>query len=60
MEHPAHNQDLIPCDFFLFGYMKEQLKITNFAEEEELISALSELVSEISPDMVLRVFADWN
>jgi hypothetical protein len=30
----------------------------DFAEEEELLSMLSELMSEISPGMVLRVFAD--
>jgi hypothetical protein len=56
----AHIPDLAPCDFFLFGYMKEQLKGGSFAEEEELLSVLSELMSAIPPDMILRVFADWD
>jgi hypothetical protein len=31
-----------------------------FAEEEELSSVLSELMSEIQPNMILRAFAGWN
>jgi hypothetical protein len=40
--------------------MKEQLKGRNFAAEEELFSVLSEHMNEIAPDMILRVFADWD
>jgi hypothetical protein len=40
--------------------MKERLRERSFAEEEELASVLSELISEIPPDMTPRVFADWN
>jgi hypothetical protein len=59
-EHPAYSLDLTLCDSFLFGYMKEQLKGRSFAEEEELSSVLSELISEIPLDMIVLVFADWN
>jgi hypothetical protein len=55
MEHPPYNPDLAPCDLFLFGYTKEQSKRRAFAEEEEFLSVLSELMSEIPPDMILRV-----
>lgn len=47
-------------NLFPFGYMKERLKDRNFAEEEELLSGLSKLMSEIPLDMILRVFAGWN
>jgi hypothetical protein len=60
MEYQPHSPDLVPCAFFLFGYMKEHLKEKSFAEEEELLSVLSELVSEIPPDMIVRVSADWD
>jgi hypothetical protein len=33
-EYPACGPDLAQCNFFLFGYMKEQLKGRSFAEEE--------------------------
>jgi hypothetical protein len=36
MGHPPYSTDLATCDFFLFGYMKEQLKGRSFAEEKEL------------------------
>jgi hypothetical protein len=38
--------------------MKEQLKGRSFTEEEGLSSVLSELMTEILTDMILRVFAD--
>jgi histone-lysine N-methyltransferase SETMAR len=60
MEHPAHSPDLAPCDFFLFGYVKEQLKGKSLVEEGELLSVPSAFLSEIPPDLILRVFADWN
>jgi hypothetical protein len=40
--------------------MKEQLKGRSFAEEEELLFVLSDVMSEIPLDMILPVFADWD
>jgi hypothetical protein len=40
--------------------MKEQLKERSFAEEEELLSVLSELMSEIPLGIILPVFAGWD
>jgi hypothetical protein len=60
MEHPADGPDLAPYGFFLVRRMKEQLKGRNFADEEELLSVLSGLTSEIPLDMILQVVADWN
>jgi hypothetical protein len=40
--------------------MKEQLKERSFAQEEELSSVLSELMSEIPPGMIVWVFAGRN
>jgi hypothetical protein len=54
MEH------LAACNFFLFGYMKEQLKRMSSAEEEEFLSVLYEFMNEIPPDVVLQVFSNWN
>jgi hypothetical protein len=54
MEYAAYSPDLVPCDFFLFVYMRKQLKGRGFAEEEELLLLLSELMSEIPPDIFCR------
>jgi hypothetical protein len=58
MEHLSYSPDLAPCDFFLFGYVIEQLKRRRFVEEEKLLSVRSELMGRILPDMILRVFAN--
>jgi hypothetical protein len=60
MQQPPYSEDLAACDFFLFHYMKEQLKGGIVAEEQELLSVRSQLMSETPPDMILRVFADWD
>jgi hypothetical protein len=60
MKDLAYGPDLAPRDFFPFRYTKEQLKGRSFAQEEELLSGLAGLMSEIPPDVILRVFADWN
>jgi hypothetical protein len=59
-EHPAYSLDPAPYDIFLFSHMKEQVKGWSIAEEQELLSVLSEVMSEIPPDMILWVFGDWN
>jgi hypothetical protein len=38
--------------------MTKQLQGRDFAKEEKLLSQLSELMSEIPPDLILRVFVD--
>jgi hypothetical protein len=60
MEHPAYSPVLASCDFFPFGHLKGQFKGRSFAEEEELLSALSEPINEIPSDMLLWVLAKWN
>jgi hypothetical protein len=42
------------------GYTKEYLKGIGFAEEEKLLSVPFELVREILPGMILRVYNDWD
>jgi hypothetical protein len=54
MEHAAYSLDLVPCDFFLWVYMRKQLKGRSFVEEEELLLLPSELMSEIPPDIFCR------
>jgi hypothetical protein len=60
MWYPPYRSDLDPCGFFRFDYLKEQLKTRSYAEEEEVLSVLSELMSEIPPDMISRALFDWD
>jgi hypothetical protein len=51
--HPAYGPDLASCDFLLFGQMKESLKGKSFAEDDELLLTLSELINKLPLDMIV-------
>jgi len=57
--HAPHSPDLAPCDFLLFGYIKEKLKGSEFANGEELLSAINEILAAIPTDKLLSVFHEW-
>jgi histone-lysine N-methyltransferase SETMAR len=59
MEHPPYSPDLAPCDFFLFGYIKEKLKGKSFAAQDDLFSAVREIMDGISKGQKLKVFTAW-
>jgi histone-lysine N-methyltransferase SETMAR len=40
MEHPLYSPDLAPCDFFLFGTMKENFSGQRFESAQELFRAV--------------------
>jgi histone-lysine N-methyltransferase SETMAR len=40
MEHPAHSPDLAPCNFYLFGPLKEALGERTFQCDEEVKNAV--------------------
>jgi hypothetical protein len=62
MPHPAYGPDLSPCDFFLFGYLKNKLidKAYRNRTPEELFSEVETIISEIPSDIISRVFLTWQ
>jgi transposase len=57
--HPPCSPDLAPSDFFLFGYVKERLKGMVFPLYEELMDAISEVVTGIESETLNAVFEHW-
>jgi hypothetical protein len=51
--------DFAPSDSFLFGYVKDRLQGIVFASREELLAGISEVLHEIPPETLLRVFEHW-
>jgi hypothetical protein len=49
-----------PCDFFLFGYLKDQLIGKQYATPEDLFAEVTMSISEIQSDVISRVFATWQ
>jgi histone-lysine N-methyltransferase SETMAR len=60
LPHPPYSPDLAPCDFWLFGHLKESLEGQFFADERALQAAVDEILMAIEPDVFRRVFDEWK
>jgi hypothetical protein len=59
MPHPAYRPDLAPSDFFLFGFVTTRLPEYDIPDREGLKSAISQIFTEISKNMLMSVFEAW-
>ena len=57
---PARSPDLAPCDFFLWGYLKEQVYKHKPQTIEELKARITQKIKEIPPTMLNRVMEDFK
>jgi hypothetical protein len=57
--HPPYSPNLAPSDFFLFGYVKERLKVMVFPSYEELLNAIGEVVTGIESETLTAAFEQW-
>ena len=57
---PPYSPDIAPSDFYLFGYIKGLLAGRTFQSADELLSAVTEILNEISEKTLLRVFKEWE
>ena len=48
--HPAYSPDLAPSDFFLFPNLKKDIRGLHFRSDEEVVTAVDELVNGKDPD----------
>ncbi len=55
IEWPAHSPDLTPCDFFLWGYLKERVYAPEPNTLEDLKQAIQREISCITPQMCINV-----
>jgi hypothetical protein len=42
--HPAYSPDLAPSDFYLFGYVMQLLSGCQFADQDSLLQAFSDIL----------------
>ncbi|KAJ4438667.1 hypothetical protein ANN_14614 [Periplaneta americana] len=49
LKHPPYSPDLVPCDYHLFGKLKESLRGTRF-EDDSLVHAAKEWLRRVGPD----------
>jgi hypothetical protein len=56
MVHPPYCPDLAPCDFLLFGAMKQAFAGQHFATIEDLLMSVEAFLRELSADLLQTVF----
>ena len=57
---PPYSPDIAPSDFYLFGYIKDQLKGCIFNSKEDLLSAIRSILETISTETLKKVFLKWE
>jgi hypothetical protein len=55
-----YSPDLVPCDFFLFGYLKQYLEGKHLTREDYVIAAVMEVFSKIPLQTFQNVMDDWQ
>lgn len=55
--HPAYSPDLAPCDFWLFGFIKHQLK--TYSDEKSLKDGVTQILNDIPEKMYRKSFENW-
>jgi hypothetical protein len=57
--HPAFLPEMAPSDFYLFGKLKMSLMGAAFAEDDELLSGVMEVLNGISREGLEAVLEEW-
>jgi hypothetical protein len=58
--HPHFSSDIAPSDFFLFGWLKDELSSRQVSEFNRLFEIVDEILSILKSDTIARVFGNWT
>ena len=57
---PPYSPDIAPSDFFLFGYLKDNLKGFIFNSVGELLAEIKSIFFQIPNEILTKVFIEWE
>jgi hypothetical protein len=57
--HSHYSPNITPCDFWLFGILKQKMKERVFQSEEQILTAITESWNELTFEDTQRVFHNW-
>jgi hypothetical protein len=60
MPESALHPDLVPSEFFLFGFLKQKMQGVHFPDRESFKSPISQTFGEIDRDLLVPVFLAWT
>jgi hypothetical protein len=56
---PPYSPDLSPCDFWLFGFLKESMEGINLSTEDRIVEAITTIWRGVTFDTLQSVFPEW-
>jgi hypothetical protein len=57
---PPYSPDLAPCDFFLFGSLKQHMQGNHFTRKDQVITAVRDVSDKIPLQTFQTVMDDWQ
>jgi transposase len=57
--HPPYSPDISPCDFWLFGILKQKMTERVFQSEEQILAAITESWNELTFEDIQKIFYNW-
>lgn len=60
MEQPPYSPDLAPCDFYLFGKLKEHFSNTIFKDMDDALNRIAAWFSRIPRKELIAAFDEWE
>jgi hypothetical protein len=59
MPQPPYSPDIVPSDFFLFGFLKKKLEGKKCETREKLLEEIKNIMATITPKKRSAVFLEW-
>jgi hypothetical protein len=56
--HPPYSPDLSPCDFWLFGFLKESMKGVEFSTDDQLLEVITRIWNDVTFEDIQSVFRE--
>jgi histone-lysine N-methyltransferase SETMAR len=57
--HAPYSRDMSPCDFWLFGMLKQKIQDPMFETTQEILMPICKVWSEVTFEDLQSVFFDW-
>jgi hypothetical protein len=57
--HPSYSPDLVPSDFYFFGYVKRCLTALSFEDADQLLAAVEGVLDGLDKVILQAVFLEW-
>jgi hypothetical protein len=57
--YPPYSPDINPCDFWLFGILKHNMKDQEFQNQQAILNAIAKIWDDLTFEDIQGVFQEW-